>query len=76
MKLLIFAHTPPPHHGQSYMVQLMLHGLGGDRRKRQPALTQPGDQYGIQCYHVNTRLSKRLEDIGEHFQARTTQPNS
>ncbi len=24
MKLLVFAHTPPPHHGQSYMVQLML----------------------------------------------------
>ena len=33
MKLLVFAHTPPPHHGQSYMVQLMLEGFGGDRRK-------------------------------------------
>ncbi len=27
MKLLVFAHTPPPHHGQSYMVQLMLNLL-------------------------------------------------
>jgi glycosyltransferase involved in cell wall biosynthesis len=65
MKLLIFAHTPPPHHGQSYMVQLMLTGLGGDHRHRQPGKTEPGDHHGIQCYHVNTRLSKRLEDIGE-----------
>ena len=30
MKLLVFAHTPPPHHGQSYMVKLMLDGFGGD----------------------------------------------
>ena len=29
MKLLVFAHTPPPHHGQSYMVQLLLAGFGG-----------------------------------------------
>jgi glycosyltransferase involved in cell wall biosynthesis len=65
MKLLIFAHTPPPLHGQSYMVQLMLTGLGGDQRHRAGAAAQPGDQHGIQCYHVNTRLSKRLEDIGE-----------
>lgn len=66
MKLLVFAHVPPPHHGQSYMVQLMLNGLGGDHRHRPPGTaTTPGDQHGIQCYHVNTRLSKRLEDIGE-----------
>jgi glycosyltransferase involved in cell wall biosynthesis len=68
MKLLVFAHTPPPHHGQSYMVQLMLEGFGGDHRKRKqkPAAARAaGDTYGIQCYHVNARLSKRLEDIGE-----------
>ena len=28
MQLLVFAQTPPPHHGQSYMVQLMLNELG------------------------------------------------
>ncbi len=33
MKLLVFAHTPPPHHGQSYMVKLMLDGFGGDCRR-------------------------------------------
>jgi glycosyltransferase involved in cell wall biosynthesis len=67
MKLLVFAHTPPPHHGQSYMVQLMLAGFGGDRRhRRQPeAGGAPGHDFGIECYHVNTRLSKRLEDIGD-----------
>lgn len=65
MKLLLFAHTPPPHHGQSYMVQLMLNGLGGDRRTRKKnSAPHPGDVHGIQCYHVNTRLSKRLEEIG------------
>jgi len=63
MKLLVFAHTPPPHHGQSYMVQLMLEGFGGDcrRGRHQP---KP-DSFGIQCYHVNARLSKRLEEIGD-----------
>lgn len=67
MKLLVFAHTPPPLHGQSYMVQLMLHGLGGDQRHRSSKVatgSAPGVDLGIQCYHVNTRLSRRLEDIG------------
>jgi glycosyltransferase involved in cell wall biosynthesis len=65
MKLLVFAHKPPPHHGQSYMVQLMLDGFGGDRRRApsRPPVTDNG--YGIECYHVNARLSKHLEDIGE-----------
>ncbi|NJK93360.1 MAG: hypothetical protein HC904_17035 [Blastochloris sp.] len=27
MKLLVFAHVPPPHHGQAVMVELMLRGL-------------------------------------------------
>ncbi len=67
MKLLVFAHTPPPHHGQSYMLQLMLAGFGGDRRRHvQPATggRAKGD-FGIECYHVNARLSKKLEDIGD-----------
>jgi glycosyltransferase involved in cell wall biosynthesis len=79
MKLLVFAHTPPPHHGQSYMVQLMLAGFGGDRRARRSAAGQnrarppagqaaaatPGTALGIECYHVNARLSQKLEDIGD-----------
>jgi len=65
MKLLVFAHTPPPHHGQSYMVQLMLDGFGGDRRSRNRG--QPRDRdnpFGLECYQVNARISKDLEDIG------------
>jgi glycosyltransferase involved in cell wall biosynthesis len=64
MKLLIFAHVPPPHHGQSYMVQLMLNGFGGDCRK--PTDRSSGrNGYGLDCYHVNARFSKSLEDVGE-----------
>jgi glycosyltransferase involved in cell wall biosynthesis len=62
MKLLVFAHTPPPHHGQSYMVQLMLEGFGGDVRKRNPAVPHP---LGIECYHVDARFSRSLADVGE-----------
>src|ERR1043166_4324710 len=67
MKLLVFAHTPPPHHGQSYMVQVMLEGFGGDCRQKSnhtPANGQDAN-YGIECYHVNARLSQKLEDIGD-----------
>jgi glycosyltransferase involved in cell wall biosynthesis len=65
MKLLVFAHTPPPHHGQSYMVQLMLEGFGGDRRQANRSAPSPPGAFGIECYHVNTRLSRKLEDIGD-----------
>jgi glycosyltransferase involved in cell wall biosynthesis len=71
MKLLIFAHAPPPYHGQSYMVQLMLAGLGGDRRMRvsnvspPPGVPSHGLRQDITCYHVNVRLSHELADIGE-----------
>jgi len=62
MKLLVFAHTPPPHHGQSYMVQLLLAGFGGDVRKRPSSARHP---LGIDCYHVNAQFSRSLEDVGE-----------
>ena len=62
MKLVVFAHTPPPHHGQSYMVQLMLAGFGGDVRKRKSGAPDP---HGIECYHVNARFSRGLSDVGE-----------
>ena len=63
MKLLVFAHTPPPHHGQSYMVQLMLEGFGGDHR-RKVSKNEPGSEFGIECYHVNARLSQGIHEIG------------
>ncbi len=68
MKLLVFAHVPPPHHGQSYAVKLMLESFGGNRRKA-AAAGGGADRFGIECYHVNARYSKTLEDIGE-FQRR------
>jgi glycosyltransferase involved in cell wall biosynthesis len=63
MKLLLFAHVPPPHHGQSYMVKLMLDGFGGDQRKGNAK--RPIAPYNIECYHVDVRLSQRLEEIGD-----------
>jgi len=73
MKLLVFAHVPPPHHGQSYMVQQMLAGFGGDQRRRGwrsrselAAHAQAAvPAHGIACYHVNARFSRKLEDIGD-----------
>jgi glycosyltransferase involved in cell wall biosynthesis len=64
MKLLIFAHVPPPHHGQSYAVKLMLDNYGGDRRKAK-FRSQSVNHFGIECYHVNARFSKTLEDVGK-----------
>lgn len=71
MKLALFAHTPPPPHGQSMMVQRMLEGFGGDRARRRPGpagAAKPPEAghggFGIECYHINARLSEDLEDVG------------
>lgn len=61
MKLLVFAHVPPPHHGQSYMVKLMLDGFGGDCRKLTPA---EREKLPIQCFHVDARVSDNIGDVG------------
>ncbi len=61
MKLLVFAHTPPPHHGQSYAVKMLLENFGGDRRKKRADTSAQA----IECYHVNARFSHGLDDIGE-----------
>jgi glycosyltransferase involved in cell wall biosynthesis len=44
------------------MVKLMLDGFGGDQRK--PGAT-PTTPYNIECYHVDVRLSRQLQDIGD-----------
>lgn len=49
-KILVFAHVPPPHHGQSVMVQVLLDGLRADPR--------------FEVYHVDARVSDDMEDIG------------
>lgn len=66
-KVLVFAHTPPPLHGQSYMVELMIQGLGGDWRTgsgQKKTDLQVGDETSVQCFHVNARVSDDLEDVG------------
>ncbi len=52
MKLVVFAHVPPPHHGQSQMVQYLVEGF-----RRRPDL-------GIAVEHVDARLSDDLTDVG------------
>jgi glycosyltransferase involved in cell wall biosynthesis len=67
LKLLVFAHLPPPHHGQSAMTRAVLEGLGGDRRKMpggRTAVTLPQDP-SLACYHVDCRFSRKIEEIGQ-----------
>jgi glycosyltransferase involved in cell wall biosynthesis len=49
-KLLVFAPTPPPVHGQSVMVATLLEGLRPDRE--------------IQALHVNARFARAAADVG------------
>jgi hypothetical protein len=49
-KILVFAHVPPPHHGQSVMVQVLLDGLRVDAR--------------FEVHHVDDRVSENLEEVG------------
>ena len=49
MNLLVFAHVPPPFHGQSFMVQQLLDELRDDET--------------IEVFHVDSRLSKDIDDI-------------
>jgi glycosyltransferase involved in cell wall biosynthesis len=68
VKLLVLAHKPPPHHGQSYMVQLLLDALNTDGRKGEGGSshteTHDGDPV-IECYHVDARYSSSDEDLGQ-----------
>jgi glycosyltransferase involved in cell wall biosynthesis len=64
MKLVVFAHTPPPFHGQSYMVRLMLEGLGGDCRNNSASVRGKRQTDAIQCFHVNAQFSSDLSDVG------------
>jgi glycosyltransferase involved in cell wall biosynthesis len=49
MKLLVLAQTPPPLHGQSQMVEMLVEGL---------------PSHGIEVRHVQMRLSRSSADIG------------
>ncbi|MCD6337790.1 MAG: glycosyltransferase family 4 protein [Verrucomicrobia bacterium] len=58
MKILVFAHTPPPDHGQSRMVAVMLQGL-----RALNAASMPHGE-AIECHHVNCRLSADEQEVG------------
>ncbi len=55
MKLVVFAHVPPPHHGQSQMVQWLVEDLAKPTEQASPAITS---------WHVDARLSTGLDDLG------------
>ena len=65
MKLLLFANVPPPHHGQSFMVQLVLDGFGGDARQKKSSPGSPEKSFSIQCFHVDARYSENVDAIGQ-----------
>jgi glycosyltransferase involved in cell wall biosynthesis len=50
LQILVFAHTPPPVHGQSVMVATLVDGLRSDP--------------DIAVLHVNARVSDDLGDVG------------
>lgn len=60
MKLLVFAYTPPPHHGQSYMVKLLLDGFEGAASTE----LNPQNKTQITCYHVNALFASDVADMG------------
>lgn len=67
MKILVFAHKPPPHHGQSYMVQLLLDALredsaGASQREVAGVQKKAPD---LECYHLDARYSADHEDVGK-----------
>jgi glycosyltransferase involved in cell wall biosynthesis len=51
MQLLVFAHTPPPVHGQSLMVQTLVEGL-------------PSVMHDLRLFHINPQLSHDSRDVG------------
>ena len=51
LSILIFAHVPPPHHGQSYMVAQLLAELRA----------YPDE---VRVFHVDSRVSSSLEEVG------------
>jgi glycosyltransferase involved in cell wall biosynthesis len=63
-EILVFAHVPPPHHGQSLMIQGMLDGLRASGWASAGASAgAPGRVRGI-IHHVDARVSSGLEDVG------------
>lgn len=60
MRVLIIAATPPPHHGQAYMTQLLLDELAKPSTKHQAPSTT-----NIHVRHLNSAISTELADLGK-----------
>lgn len=58
MKILVFAHVPPPSHGQSFMVKLLIEAVRDRNRS-----AANGEK--IEVFHVDARLSDSIENIGK-----------
>jgi glycosyltransferase involved in cell wall biosynthesis len=64
-RLLIFAQTPPPLHGQSLMAGELLRALSGSGQENAAEAGSAGDGSAALVYcHVNPRISEDLGDIG------------
>jgi glycosyltransferase involved in cell wall biosynthesis len=71
MKVLVLAHTPPPFHGQSYMVRIFLDCFearpGSDHEGRSGQLPEAAPRSArppVEFVHIDFRLSSSIEDIG------------
>ncbi|MBK9139505.1 MAG: glycosyltransferase family 4 protein [Verrucomicrobia bacterium] len=73
MKLLVFAHTPPPHHGQSLMIEAMVRGFGGDCRQRgkTPADRARQEQPATECGAESRTGTDAVPDAVGSRQARS-----
>lgn len=63
-RLLIYAQTPPPVHGQSVMAGLLLEGLSAAGQCDLATEPESSKSTAIAYYHVNPRISEDLGDIG------------
>ncbi len=71
MKIVVLAHTPPPFHGQSCMVQILLDCARDSRELPRPEADPPAGTVQpvvsapqLELIHVDFRLSESIEDIG------------
>ena len=65
-RILIFAHVPPPVHGQSVMVKQLMEGLrdSGQLNLRDGSTQDSPSSASIAYCHINPQLSEGLDDIG------------
>ena len=63
-RLMVYAYTPPPVHGQSVMVKYLIDGLreSGQIDLKEGSIDNPAAT--IAYYHVNPQISEDLGDIG------------